>query len=164
MELVSCPGCRRHVRSGDPQCPFCSAAVAREGLGRFARAALATTASVTLAACYGAPPRHHVDHPRPARMSWEHATENAVGFVDDVERGARAAGCAVTREEPQYLAVHCGGGQPDLRLTTLSGYVRIQCTDASREVCERALDRLRAHPEPTGSSSVAPMTTIAPPP
>lgn len=163
MDLVVCPECRRHVRAGEERCPFCNEA--RVGLGRFTRAAIsagvAATASVTLAACYGAPPRHYPDRPPPGRTSWEHPTENAVGFVDDVERGARAAGCTVAREEP-HLGVRCEG-QPDLRLTTLSGYVRIQCGDASREVCERAVERLLSPPSPSGSSSVPPMNTIAPP-
>jgi len=71
--MVPCGGCARHVRCGEGPCPFCGAAVldaaeapldadpgAPRGLsrGRTALVLAATmAASLSLAACYGGPPR-----------------------------------------------------------------------------------------------------------
>jgi hypothetical protein len=78
--LVPCPGCDRHVESGETTCPFCQAALAPRQpcvggcsgppAARLARAALVAAGAALLgAACqsqsvlapYGTPPPPHVD-------------------------------------------------------------------------------------------------------
>ncbi len=86
--MVPCGGCARHVRVGEGPCPFCGAVVegagasvydadpgAPRGLSR-GRAALVlaatVAASLSLAACYGGPPRPQAygqDGPRPSSPS-----------------------------------------------------------------------------------------------
>lgn len=64
--LVPCARCSRHVRASDHACPFCAApldapTVAAPSTGQATRVvvalAAALTASASLAACYGGPPR-----------------------------------------------------------------------------------------------------------
>jgi hypothetical protein len=63
--LLACPRCDRHVRDTDSACPFCAATVpgARGPLAAMVRGAKLVALSAatvgTLAACYGAPPRHY---------------------------------------------------------------------------------------------------------
>jgi hypothetical protein len=66
--LVVCEGCSRHVRACDAACPFCQAAiapvtpvaVADEASARghsTGKVVLTVAAGMSLAACYGGPPR-----------------------------------------------------------------------------------------------------------
>ncbi len=70
--LVVCEGCSRHVRACDAACPFCNAAIAPatpaaivdeasargHSTGKVVlMAALTVAAGMSLAACYGGPPR-----------------------------------------------------------------------------------------------------------
>jgi hypothetical protein len=62
MTLTPCPRCSRHVRAGDPACPFCGAAIgfsSRKQPARFRRftraAAWAFGASLSLVGCNSEP-------------------------------------------------------------------------------------------------------------
>lgn len=58
VELTVCEGCHRHVRAGDPRCPFCAAPREPRGsAARVAAACFAVAAGLSLQACYGGPPR-----------------------------------------------------------------------------------------------------------
>lgn len=72
IALLPCSECHRHVRHDAPRCPFCGAATTSvcpvapadeggaRGLSRarvVLMAAVTLTASASLAACYGGPPR-----------------------------------------------------------------------------------------------------------
>lgn len=79
--LVVCDGCSRHVKSDEAACPFCGRGVSAQsavcdadpgvarGLSRGKAALVAVvtvTASLSMAACYGGPPRHNVNYqPQP---------------------------------------------------------------------------------------------------
>ena len=74
--LVPCSGCSRHVRHDDGVCPFCAsplrAPTERTPSGAQAprvvvALAAALTASASLAACYGGPPRPQSYEPHRAQ-------------------------------------------------------------------------------------------------
>ena len=55
-DLSPCAQCRRHIRTREARCPFCAVTTTpqwRSGL----TIALAVTAGLSTAACYGGPPR-----------------------------------------------------------------------------------------------------------
>ncbi|MBL8601961.1 MAG: hypothetical protein JNK72_08555 [Myxococcales bacterium] len=79
--LIVCEGCSRHVLSHEAGCPFCGAAVAAQspvcgadpsaarGLSRgkaALMAAVTVAASLSMAACYGGPPRPPAYNPADA--------------------------------------------------------------------------------------------------
>ena len=89
--LVVCDGCSRHVRACDASCPFCNAAItavppvvvsdeaSARGLSTgkvVLLAALTVAAGMSLAACYGGPPRPRTYSPA------EHAVGATVAADD----------------------------------------------------------------------------------
>lgn len=173
MDLAPCPGCRRHVHAHDASCPFCHASLSdatiearsaapREAFGRFTRAALAAGvaagASMTLAACYGGPPRHM---PAPKDRVWDVAASDPKGFVQSFQQKATAQGCSDHVDEASGR-LHLGCGDHAVMLQPYDDHVQVTCQSRDLAGCEQVVQRIAGDPAAT-ESSVPPVGTIAPP-
>lgn len=125
MQLITCRGCRRHIRAEEHACPFCASAPSR--LPRaLVELGIAATASVGLAACYGAPPRYRSGEPD--RVEHAFRLGSQPGALVHIDANAPGANCearlagdsrrhlkcgkleALVEEEASGLSVRCRGG------------------------------------------------------
>lgn len=110
MQLIVCGGCARHIREAEGPCPFCGASAEAPGstAGRAAlMAAITVAAGLTLAACYGGPPRPRTyteAQQRPGGATMQVATSPS-----QPEAPQAAAAAAQPTAAPQAVAAAPGG-------------------------------------------------------
>ena len=148
-ELIACRGCRRHVRAGDERCPFCASSTSgsrRAWPLAVIELGLAATASVGLAACYGAPPRlKHHDGPPSPRDQHAFRVPGEPGGRARATANARVQGCDVNGGT--VLVAQCGS--IELRIQeTESGALDVTCSGAPEADCRALVDSLVSPPAP----------------
>lgn len=140
-ELIACRSCRRHVRAGDPRCPFCAHESTSRVPRRLIELGIAATASVGLAACYGAPPRHHSAEAPTAREQHAFRLAGEPGGRARATANARIQGCEVNGGS--VLVASCGN--LELRIEEAeSGTLDVTCRGAPEADCRALLDKLLA--------------------
>ena len=151
MLLVACRGCRRHIRASERTCPFCDVPPSRVPRG-LVELGLAATATVGLAACYGAPSRY-ANHNQPSDRE-EHVFRMATtpGALARIEAAAPNIGCETTSpggdnrrvlrcEKIKALIVETGGG------------LDVRCNGGTESECRALIDQLSSSVAPSPSSS-----------
>ena len=162
MDLIPCNTCRRHVRPGDANCPFCAAPLDSPRaslLSRVVTVGIAATTSVTLAACYGGPPVYGVERGPPRWVVDASAPE----FIAEFSERARAAQCELS-ERYGHVVVKCAMPEAVLLLHAGSPHrVLITCDEGSTPAnCVAAFDHIRATPPAAGPATIAPPAGNAP--
>jgi hypothetical protein len=117
---------------------------------------LAATASVGLAACYGAPSRyreHHAPNDR-ERNAWL-VYEPSAEILERVEANAMVQ-CEQTREY-ETLVVRCA--DIELAVTGHGDRVEVECRRGTRKDCVELFDQLRAE-VPASDAGAAPIEEV----
>jgi hypothetical protein len=138
-QLIACASCRRHVRASDEHCPFCASS-------RLPRTILelgiAATATFTLAACYGAPPRSgHYDGSDSVRHAFRVDAEP--GGRARATANARARGCDVNAGSA--LAMRCAHVR--LEITETETGLDVRCAGATEAECRALVNELITPPK-----------------
>ena len=138
-DLTMCAGCSRHIRASEAQCPFCSSSRIPR---RLLELSVAATATFTLAACYGAPPRAAHNEGHVDRFTFRVTAEP--GGRARATANARAQGCDVN--SGAMLKVQCSN--VDLEMTEAQdGALDVSCAAASEAQCRALVDQLTAKPK-----------------
>jgi hypothetical protein len=143
MNLVACPTCRRHVRVTDASCPFCASP------SRLPRVllelGLAATASVGLAACYGAPARYHKEHDDPnAREEHAFRLQSEAGALTRIDASAKTAGCSSSPAGDTRRQVRCG--KVEALVEEDAAGLAVRCRGTTEEECKSIILQLAAPP------------------
>lgn len=142
MNLVACPSCRRHIRATESACPFCAST------SRLPRAllelGLAATASVGLAACYGAPARYN-KHDDPSDRE-EHAfrLQSEAGALTRIDASAGTAGCQTWPAGDTRRKVRCG--KVEALVEEDANGLAVRCRGTSEAECRSIILQLVAPP------------------
>lgn len=151
MQLVACRGCRRHIRANERTCPFCDAPPSRIPRA-LVELGLAATATVGLAACYGAPSRYAKHNEPNDREERAFRMQTTPGALARIEAAAPSIGCETTSpggdnrrvlrcEKIKALIVESGSG------------LDVRCSGGTESECRALIDQLSSSVPPSPSSS-----------